>query len=198
MPSTMMQLQWLSFCSNSSPTCKASILIKLYGRISDLDAAFKAANTADQCLLTQRESASVRVLVRCWMKCRKSLGSSPTLPQHWHEFCCVNLLKVGKACAEGHDSCAGPCSGQVYTTLMSSCTWRLGQKRFSTCASVEPCVHRSHSEQVLFAGTTGRCEGAVSGKRLLLLVSVLHTISSVVVAVDPNGGMGGWTWRWVS
>ena len=92
-------------CSNASPTYKASILIKLYGRISDLDAAFKAANSAEKCLLIQRECAFVRVLVRCWMRCRKSLDSSPTLPHHRREFCCcVNLLKTvaaGAMCVAG-------------------------------------------------------------------------------------------------
>ena len=76
-------------------------LIKLYGRISDLDAAFKAANSAEKCLLIQRECAFGRVLVRCWMRCRQSLDSSPTLPHHRHEFCCcVNLLMT--VAARGH------------------------------------------------------------------------------------------------
>ena len=54
-------------------------------------------------------------------------------------------------------------------------------------------MHRSHAEQILYTGPTGIFEGAVSGKRLVLLVSaILHTCSSVVVTVHPfvrNGRM---------
>ena len=74
---------------------------------------------------------------------------------------------------------------------MSSCTWRLGQKVKS--ASVEPLVHSSHAEQILYTGPAGTFEGAVSGKRLLLLVSaILHTCSSAFVTAHPfvrNGRM---------